>query len=411
LKIFGLLSRGGDVPRQAQQPHEHAPSVDVTGVLREGLPQENDRFIRAMHVRERQRARGGRRVDTSESGPYEEEQDEKEAGAARRHVLHRRAPASIVQSGQRAGLKGDLRMSVELDEKVEAIRTIGVLGAGQMGSGIAQVAASSGFEVRMADASLDLAESSRAKIGKTLHRQVERGKMTDEMARSILGRIVSVSSPGDFAHCDLVVEAATEDTVLKIKVFKECDAAIRPGAWLASNTSSISITKLAAATSRPERVIGMHFMNPPPLMKLIEIVRGVQTSNETYGVISRVAHKMGKTVITSKDAPGFLVNRMLVPFLTEACFALQEGLGTPEDIDTGARLGLNHPMGPLELADLIGLDTMLFIVDVLHREFGDDKYRAPTLLRNLVAAGWYGKKTRRGFYVYDEKGNKTGRAI
>jgi 3-hydroxybutyryl-CoA dehydrogenase len=302
-------------------------------------------------------------------------------------------------------------MSVELDEKVEAIRTIGVLGAGQMGGGIAQVAASSGFDVRLADASIRLAEAGRAKIRNTLQRQVERGKMSDELARSILERIVPVSGPGDFAPCDLVVEAASEDTVLKIKVFKECDAAIRPGAWLASNTSSISITKLAAATSRPERVIGMHFMNPPPLMKLIEIVRGVQTSEETYGVISHVAQKMGKTVITSKDAPGFLVNRMLVPFLTEACFALQEGLGTPEDIDTGARLGLNHPMGPLELADLIGLDTMLSIVEVLHREFGDDKYRAPTLLRNLVAAGWYGKKTGRGFYVYDEKGNKTGRAI
>jgi 3-hydroxybutyryl-CoA dehydrogenase len=302
-------------------------------------------------------------------------------------------------------------MSTQLDEKVEAIRTIGVLGAGQMGGGIAQVSASNGFDVRMADASLALAEAGRAKIHKVLHRQVERGKMSEEMARSILGRIVPVSSPGDFAPCDLVIEAATEDTDLKIKIFKACDAAIRPGAYLASNTSSISITKLAAATSRPDQVIGMHFMNPPPLMKLIEIVRGVQTSNETYSVVSRIAQKMGKTVVTSKDVPGFLVNRMLVPFLTEACFALQEGLGTPEDIDTGAKLGLNHPMGPLELADLIGLDTMLFIVEVLHREFGDDKYRAPTLLRNLVAAGWYGKKTRRGFYVYDEKGNKTGRAI
>jgi 3-hydroxybutyryl-CoA dehydrogenase len=302
-------------------------------------------------------------------------------------------------------------MSTELDEKAEAIRTIGVLGAGQMGGGIAQVAAAAGFHVRLADASLALAEAGRAKVDKALRRQVERGKMSEDMASGILGRIVPVSGPADFAPCDLVVEAATENVDLKIKLFKECDAAIRPGAWLASNTSSISITKLAAATSRADRVIGMHFMNPPPLMKLIEIVRGVQTSNDTYDLITRVAQKMGKTYITSKDVPGFLVNRMLIPLLSEACFALQEGLGTPEDIDTGAKLGLNHPMGPLELADLIGLDTMLFIVEVLHREFGDDKYRAPTLLRNLVAAGWYGKKTGRGFYVYDEKGNKTGRAI
>jgi 3-hydroxybutyryl-CoA dehydrogenase len=302
-------------------------------------------------------------------------------------------------------------MSTEVDETAETIRTIGVLGAGQMGGGIAQVAASSGFAVRVCDTSLEVAEAGLAKVKKALLRQVERGKMSEVMASAVLGRITVVRGPADFAPCDLVVEAATENVDLKIQLFKACDAAIRPGAWLASNSSSISITKLAAATSRADRVIGMHFMNPPPLMKLIEIVRGVQTSNHTYDVITRVCQKMGKTVITSKDVPGFLVNRMLIPLLSEACFALQEGLGTPEDIDTGAKLGLNHPMGPLELADLIGLDTMLFIVEVLHREFGDDKYRAPTLLRNLVAAGWYGKKTGRGFYVYDEKGNKTGRAI
>jgi 3-hydroxybutyryl-CoA dehydrogenase len=300
-------------------------------------------------------------------------------------------------------------MSTELDERVEAIRTIGVLGAGQMGAGIAQVAAHSGFDVRLADASLALAEAGKGKIERMLERQVERTKMSSDTARSILGRIAPISSPREFAPCDLVIEAATENTDLKTRLLRECDAGLGPGAWLASNTSSISITKLAAATSRPERVIGMHFMNPPPLMKLIEIVRGLQTSDETYGVVSRVAAKMGKTVITSKDAPGFLVNRMLVPFLNEACFALQEGLGTPEDIDTGAKLGLNHPMGPLELADLIGLDTMLFILEVLHRELGDDKYRPATLLRNLVAAGWHGRKVGRGFYAYDEKGDKLGR--
>jgi 3-hydroxybutyryl-CoA dehydrogenase len=204
----------------------------------------------------------------------------------------------------------------------------------------------------------------------------------------------------------LVIEAATEQLDLKLKLFAGCDAAMKPGAILASNTSSISLTKLAGVTKRPELVVGMHFMNPPPLMKLVEIVRAVQTSDATYATVKAAAEKMGKTTTTSKDAPGFLVNRILIPMLNEACFALQEGVGTPEDIDTGAKLGLNHPMGPLELADLIGLDTVLFIAEVLHRDLGDSKYRAPTLLRNLVAAGWVGKKKGRGFYTYDDKGQK-----
>ncbi|MFO0678133.1 MAG: 3-hydroxyacyl-CoA dehydrogenase NAD-binding domain-containing protein [Polyangiaceae bacterium] len=290
------------------------------------------------------------------------------------------------------------------------IQTIGILGAGQMGGGIAQVAAQSGFGVKLADASKEHAEKGKARIAKTLDRLVEKTKITADQKDAMLARIEAVASPADFAPCDLVVEAATENIDLKIKLFRQCDEALKPEGFLASNTSSISLTKLAAATKRPTRVIGMHFMNPPPLMKLIELVKAVQTSDETYAIIKAVAEKMGKTVITSKDVPGFLVNRMLIPMLAEACFALQEGLGTPEDIDTGAKLGLNHPMGPLELGDLIGLDTMLFICEVLHREFGDDKYRAPTMLRNLVAAGWYGKKTGRGFYVYDEKGNKIGRS-
>jgi 3-hydroxybutyryl-CoA dehydrogenase len=232
------------------------------------------------------------------------------------------------------------------------------------------------------------------------------------MKSATVARITAVNGPADFSDCDLVVEAATENLDLKLKLFRQCDEALtKHEALLASNTSSISITKLAGATKRPDRVIGMHFMNPPPLMKLIEIIRAVQTSNETYELAKAIAVKMGKTVIASKDVPGFIVNRMLIPMLGEACFALQEGLGTPEDIDTGAKLGLNHPMGPLELADLFGLDTMLSIADVLHRELGDDKYRAPTLLRNLVAAGWFGRKTGRGFYLYDDKGNKIGRSI
>jgi 3-hydroxybutyryl-CoA dehydrogenase len=291
------------------------------------------------------------------------------------------------------------------------IRLIGVLGAGQMGSGIAQVAATADYEVKLADASLELAQKGRAKVDAILAKLVAKGKMSEDMKEGILRRIVAVPGPQEFGDCDLVVEAATEKLELKLQLFNKCDQAMRPGAYLTSNTSSISLTRLAGATSRADKVIGMHFMNPPPLMKLIEIVRAVQTSNETYEVVRQVATKMGKTVVTSKDVPGFLVNRMLIPMIGEACFALQEGLGTPEDIDTAAKLGLNHPMGPLELADLIGLDTCLFISEVLHRDLGDDKYRAPTTLRNLVAAGWYGRKTGRGFYIYDDKGNKVGRAL
>jgi 3-hydroxybutyryl-CoA dehydrogenase len=290
------------------------------------------------------------------------------------------------------------------------IKTIGILGAGQMGGGIAQVAAQAGYSVVLVDATLELADKGKKKIAAILSKQVDKGKMTAEARDQITGRITPAATPEDFRACDFVIEAATENVDLKLALFKKCDAAMRAGAWLASNTSSISLTRLAAATSRPDRVIGMHFMNPPPLMKLVEIVRAVQTSDDSYALTRALAEKMGKTTTTSHDAPGFLVNRILIPMLCEACFALQEGVGTAEDIDTGAKLGLNHPMGPLELSDLIGLDTVLAIADVLHREIGDDKYRAPTLLRNLVAAGWLGRKTGRGFYTYDDKGQKIGRA-
>jgi 3-hydroxybutyryl-CoA dehydrogenase len=287
------------------------------------------------------------------------------------------------------------------------IKTIGVLGAGQMGSGIAQVAAAAGLDVVLVDAALEITERGKSGIGSILSKLVEKGKQTADERSALLARIQPASKPEDFRACDFVIEAATENTELKIALLRKCDAALAPGRWLASNTSSISLTKLAAATSRPDRVVGMHFMNPPPLMKLVEIVRALQTSDETYAVATALAEKMGKTTTVSRDAPGFLVNRILLPMLCEACFALQEGVGTPEDIDTGAKLGLNHPMGPFELSDLIGLDTVLAIADVLHRETGDDKYRAPTLLRNLVAAGWLGRKTRRGFYAYDDKGRRT----
>jgi 3-hydroxybutyryl-CoA dehydrogenase len=287
------------------------------------------------------------------------------------------------------------------------IRTIGVLGAGQMGGGIAQVAAAAGFEVVLADASIELAQKGRSKIDAILGKQVDKGKMTAADKDALVARIKPVASSADFGTCDLVIEAATENVDLKLKLFRGCDDAMKPGAILASNTSSISLTRLAGVTKRPELVIGMHFMNPPPLMKLVEIVRAVQTSEETYAVTRAAAEKMGKTVTVSRDAPGFLVNRILIPMLCEACFALQEGVGSAEDIDTGAKLGLNHPMGPLELSDLIGLDTVLAIADVLHKDIGDDKYRAPTLLRNLVAAGWVGKKSGRGFYVYEEGSKKS----
>jgi 3-hydroxybutyryl-CoA dehydrogenase len=287
------------------------------------------------------------------------------------------------------------------------IRTLGVLGAGQMGGGIAQVAAAAGFDVVLADASLELAQKGRSKIEAILGKQVDKGKMTAADKDALVARIKPVASSADFAACDLVIEAATENVDLKLALFRGCDEAMKPGAILASNTSSISLTRLAGVTKRPERVIGMHFMNPPPLMKLVEIVRAVQTTEETYVMTRAAAEKMGKTVTVSRDAPGFLVNRILVPMLCEACFALQEGVGSAEDIDTGAKLGLNHPMGPLELSDLIGLDTVLAIADVLHADIGDDKYRAPTLLRNLVAAGWLGKKSGRGFYVYEDGAKKS----
>ncbi|MCC6215754.1 MAG: NAD(P)-binding domain-containing protein [Polyangiaceae bacterium] len=295
--------------------------------------------------------------------------------------------------------------------KVEDIREIAVIGAGQMGGGIAQVCAATGYDVLLLDASVERAEQGKRRIASVLGKQVEKGKLPAEDRDALLAHVKPTAPDGYLGNADLVIEAATEEQSLKIDLFKRTDQRMKPGAILASNTSSISITRLAGQTQRPESVIGMHFMNPVPLMKLVELVRGVQTSDATMDVIRALAERLGKTVITSKDQPGFVVNRMLVPFLNEACFVLQEGLGTPEDIDAGARLGLNHPMGPLELADLIGLDTLLFIAEVLHREFGDDKYRPATLLRNLVAAGWYGRKVGRGFYTYDDKGIKTGRAF
>ena len=290
--------------------------------------------------------------------------------------------------------------------KVSDVKVFGVIGAGQMGAGIAQVAAANGYKVLLLDVNRELVEKSKGKIGAILQKQVDKGKMTADARQALLDNIEPIDDIKAFEAADIAVEAATENTDIKLDLFRAADGALKKGAVLASNTSSISITKLAATTGRPDQVIGMHFMNPVPLMKLIEVVRGLQTSEETYDTVKALSEKLGKIVITSNDEPGFIVNRMLIPFLNEACFALQERLGTIEDIDTGAKLGLNHPMGPLELADLVGLDTLLFIADVLHKEFGDDKYRAATLLRNMVAAGWLGRKTGMGFYVYEGRDKK-----
>ncbi len=290
--------------------------------------------------------------------------------------------------------------------KLEEVKKFGVIGAGQMGGGIAQIAAQSGYEVLLSDADMDRAEQGKTKIAKLLDRQVDKGRLERVDADDALHRITAIADVSGFADADIVVESATENFDLKVKIFRGADEAMKPGALLASNTSSISITKLAAATSRPSLVCGMHFMNPVPLRKLCEIVRGPQTDEETSLTVKTLAEKMGKTTITSQDHPGFLVNRVLIPLLNEACHTLQEGVGSAEDIDTGCKLGLNHPMGPLELSDLIGLDTVLAIAEVLHTEIGDPKYRPATILRNYVAAGWLGRKAGRGFYQYDERGKR-----
>jgi 3-hydroxybutyryl-CoA dehydrogenase len=277
-----------------------------------------------------------------------------------------------------------------------------VIGGGQMGRGIAQVAAQAGRDVLIMDASSELATAAVANIGKALARLVDKGKLAADEREAVLGRIKPCSEDSALEPCDMVIEAAPEIESLKRDIFTRLDKATRPEAILASNTSSISITTIAAVTSRPDKVIGMHFMNPVPVMKLVEIVRGLPTSQETLDTTVALARDMGKTTIAARDIPGFIVNRILIPMLNEACFALYEGLGTAEDIDTGIKLGLNHPMGPLALADLIGLDTCLAIAEVLHRELGEDKYRPCPLLRQHVAAGWLGRKSGRGFYLYDQ---------
>jgi 3-hydroxybutyryl-CoA dehydrogenase len=279
------------------------------------------------------------------------------------------------------------------------VKTLAVVGAGQMGAGIAQIAAQSGLEVMLIDVNPELVQKGLAGIRGQLDRAVGKGKLKAEEAQAIVARL-KAGAPDDARNAQFAVEAVTENEDVKRKVFQSLAKAMPQDAVLATNTSSIPISRIAASVPNPERVIGMHFMNPVPVMQLVEIIRGAQTSDAAYATTRALAERMGKTTVLSKDMPGFIVNRILIPMLNEACFALQEGLASAEDIDTAMKLGTNVPMGPLTLADFIGLDTCLYIAEVLHKGLGDDKYRPAPLLRQYVDAGWLGRKSKRGFYRY-----------
>jgi len=280
------------------------------------------------------------------------------------------------------------------------IKTYGVIGAGQMGNGIAQVAAMSGLKVIMNDIKPEFVQKGLDTIAKNLSRNVEKGKMTAEEKNAVLSRIQSSVELKDMASADFVVEAATENENLKFQIFRQLDEICPPHVILATNTSSIPIGRIAAQTRRPEKVIGMHFMNPVPVMKLVEVIRGIATSDETFRQTWELSILFGKTPASANDYPGFIANRILLPMINEAVFCLYHGVGTREDIDSVMKLGMNHPMGPLALADLIGLDTCLAIMETLYNGFKDSKYRPCPLLRKYVEAGWLGKKTGRGFYEY-----------
>jgi 3-hydroxybutyryl-CoA dehydrogenase len=280
------------------------------------------------------------------------------------------------------------------------IKTFGVIGAGQMGSGIAQVAAMSGLQVIMNDIKDEFVERGLKNITNILTKNVEKGKMAQEEKEGVLGRIKTSISLKNMAPVDFLVEAASENESIKFAIFRELDTICRPEVILASNTSSIPIGRIAAQTKRPDKVIGMHFMNPVPVMKLVEVIRGLATSDETFQTTWDLSIKFGKTPALANDFPGFISNRILMPMINEAVYALYHGVGKVEDIDTVMRLGMNHPMGPLALADLIGLDTCLAIMEVLYNGFCDSKYRPCPLLRKYVEAGWLGRKVGRGFYTY-----------
>jgi 3-hydroxybutyryl-CoA dehydrogenase len=280
------------------------------------------------------------------------------------------------------------------------IEKLGVVGAGQMGCGIAQVAASSGFPVVLNDVSDERLRAGLATINGNLARAVQKGQIGEDMRRDVLARIQPSTAYGDLGDCDLVIEAATENEVIKRKVFANLCPNLKPGAMVASNTSSISITRLASTTDRPERFIGIHFMNPVPRMQLVELIRGIQTESDTFATAQAFIQALGKTPTVSEDFPAFIVNRILLPMINEAIYTLHEGIGSVDAIDTAMRLGANHPMGPLQLADFIGLDTCLAVMQVLHEGLADSKYRPCPLLVKYVEAGWLGRKTQRGFYDY-----------
>lgn len=282
-----------------------------------------------------------------------------------------------------------------------SIQNVMVIGAGQMGSGIAQVCAQAGYNVKLNDMKQEAYERGIANITKNLSRNVEKGRMTEDEKSQIIGRIQSSLDLKDAHDVDIVIEAAVENMEIKSTIFKTLDEVAPKHAILASNTSSLPITEIAAATNRPEQVIGMHFMNPVPVMKLVEIIRGLATTDEVYQAVEDMTVKLSKTPVEVNDFPGFVSNRILMPMINEAIFTLQEGVATKEAIDEVMKLGMNHPMGPLQLADFIGLDTCLYIMEVLHEGFGDSKYRPSPLLRQYVKAGWLGKKTGRGFYEYN----------
>ncbi len=286
-----------------------------------------------------------------------------------------------------------------------AIRKIGVVGAGQMGAGIAQVAAQAGLNVLLHDVSDEVLKRSVEGLGRNLDRMIARGRIKPEQRDAIMRRIETSARTEDLAEADFVIEAILENEDAKIELLKKLDQVCPPQVIFASNTSSISITKMGARTSRADRVIGMHFMNPVPAMRLVEIIRGLATSQQTYDATRQLAEQLGKTTMVAEDFPGFIVNRVLLPMINEAIYTLYEGVGAVTDIDTAMKLGTNQPMGPLELADLIGLDTCLAIMEVMQRVLGDDKYRPCPLLKKYVDAGYLGRKVGRGFYSYDEQGN------
>ena len=285
--------------------------------------------------------------------------------------------------------------------EISHIQTIAVIGSGQMGAGIAQVAAQSGLRVHLYDLQAAAVDKARDGMARSLAKLEAKARLAaGDDAATVLARVDFTTVFEDLADADFAIEAIVENEAIKRELFAKLDGLLNPRAILASNTSSIPITRLCAATKRPDRVVGMHFMNPVPVMKLVELIRGLPTTDETFAATTALALRMGKQICVSQDYPGFIVNRVLIPFINEACFAVMEGVATPEDIDNSCKLGLNHPMGPLTLADFIGLDTVLAIMEVLHSGLGDSKYRPCPLLRKYVDAGWLGRKSGRGFYTY-----------